>query len=467
MPVLRPIRLASLVVLALLAGSAATASAVPRMPVGFYDDPSLRWARTQAQNLAAAAAAHASVIHTTADWSQIAPRRPRNPSNGNDRAYRLSDLDALVREAPRYGLQVFVNISGTPRWANGGKPPNHAPLKLSDMRVFAQMLAKRYNGVTGHGYVGRWSVWNEPNLELFLTPQFNGKKIVSPSIYAKIYTSAYRGIKAGNPLAQVAVGETSNRGRDRPIPGVSGSVAPGTFARLLAQAAPKLKFDAWATHPYPHNPSLGPTQRVRYPNVTMLQLGNFEKTLRAGFKRRVPIWITEYGQQTKPELPQGVSRAKQAAFARQALRMAAANPDVEMFTWFIIRDSLVQKTWKSGLLSARGAKKPAYNVFAATARLIDGQYLRAKAGRQPAIKLYVPSLAFRNAIGSTIGLTYRVSNGRTPLAVGQPAPRLARDQSVSFRAAFTPRKGRNYTLVADLNDVNGYTARTTVYIQGI
>ena len=41
----------------------------------------------------------------------------------------------------------------------------------------------------------------EPNLGLFLTPQFRGKTIVSPSIYAKIYKAAYAGIKAGNPLA--------------------------------------------------------------------------------------------------------------------------------------------------------------------------------------------------------------------------------------------------------------------------
>jgi hypothetical protein len=37
---------------------------------------------------------------------------------------------------------------------------------------------------------------------------------------------------------------------------------------------------------------------------------------------------------------------------------------------------------------------------------------------------------------------------------------------VSFRAAFTPQKGGTYTLVADLNDVNGYTVRKTVAILG-
>jgi hypothetical protein len=46
------------------------------------------------------------------------------------------------------------------------------------------MLAARYDGLQGKGYVGLWSVWNEPNLQQFLTPQYVGKKIVSPTNYA-------------------------------------------------------------------------------------------------------------------------------------------------------------------------------------------------------------------------------------------------------------------------------------------
>ncbi len=124
------------------------------------------------------------------------------------------------------------------------------PKKLTDLTTFAKMLATRYNGHQGHGNVGLWSVWNEPNLQLFLTPQFSGKKIVSPAEYAKLYKAAYSGIKAGNKVAQVAIGETSNLGRDKPIAtaGQGQSVAPGTFAKLLAQQ-PGLGSAAWrATH---------------------------------------------------------------------------------------------------------------------------------------------------------------------------------------------------------------------------
>ena len=75
------VALFALVVL-VVAVAAGTARAVPRMPVGFYDDPSFRWAPKPTVNLASAQKAHASIIHVLADWSQIAPTKPKSPLNG-------------------------------------------------------------------------------------------------------------------------------------------------------------------------------------------------------------------------------------------------------------------------------------------------------------------------------------------------------------------------------------------------
>ena len=209
-PVQRGIRVALIALIALLAVPAATVRAATQMPVGFFDDPSFRWSPDRAQNLAAAATAGATVIHTTADWGKIAPTRPAAAGDPNDPAYKLGDLDELVREAGRYGLRVMINITGSPKWANGGLSENHMPKKLSDLTTFAQLLAVRYDGENpGQGSVDLWSVWNEPNLTQFLTPQYVGKKIVSPANYAKLFKAAYAGIKAGNPAAKVAIGETS------------------------------------------------------------------------------------------------------------------------------------------------------------------------------------------------------------------------------------------------------------------
>jgi hypothetical protein len=459
--VLRVVRFAVFALVVMFAMPVAQVSATPRLTVGFFDDPSFRWAPAPDVNFELAQRANASVVHVLADWSQIAEARPASPLDGDDPAYQLSDLDALVRTAPLYNLQVMITISGTPRWANGGKTPNHVPTNVNTLRQFAQMLSARYNGLhAGFGAVSRWAVWNEPNLELFLTPQFEGSRIVSPEIYAKLYRAAYSGIKAGNPLAEVAAGSTSNRGRNRPTD-KSGSVAPATFARLLSEQRPKLQFTAWATHPYPTETRLGPQQRVAYPNVTMTRVKQFGDSLKTWFGRRVPIWITEYAEQTRPEYAGGVSRAQQAADARTALLMAQENPYVEMFVWFIIRDSN-DRTWNSGLVSRGGIKKPAYATFTKAARGIDGQTQMVAPGKQPTIRLDIPYLTYYNSVGARVGTTYEIRDGKKVIAVGQAAGRIASDQTVSFVAKFKPAKGKTYILDAYVNDRHGQVTERSV-----
>jgi Cellulase (glycosyl hydrolase family 5) len=461
--VLRVARFALIAFTALLAIPAVGVQAAPRMPIGFFDDPSFRWSPTRADNLRAAALTGASVIHTTASWASIAPTKPANAANGGDPAYRLGDLDELVFQAGLYGLRVMVDVTATPKWANGGKPPNVMPTRLGDLTAFTHMLAARYDGSTGHGTVALWSVWNEPNLQLFLTPQFVGKKIVGPANYAKLYRAAYAGIKAANPSAKVAIGETSARGRDKPLAGISASVAPGTFAKLLAQQK-GLKFDAWAHHPYPTAPNLPPLQKVRYPNVTLSTLPKFESDLRKFFHRSIPIWITEYGHETKPGEPHGVSLATQAAYAKQALAVAKADLNVQMFIWFVFRDS-AGNPWQSGLFTASGAQKPAYNQFGAVARLIDGTMSTVKPGAPAHVTMYVPFLSHYVAPGAQIGITYTVFDRGGFVVNGQPVATLAPDQSITFTPAFKPEKGHTYTVTAIANEQNGHTEQRTALIR--
>jgi hypothetical protein len=436
------------------------------MPIGFYDDPSFRWSPDREQNLAAAAATGATIIHTTANWALMAPTRPANPANGDDPAYRLADLDELVEKAGLYGLRVMIDITSTPKWANGGKTPNYAPLHPADLTTFARMLATRYDGRPGSkGSVSLYAVWNEPNLQQFLRPQFVGKKIVSPAVYAKIYRAAYAGIKAGNPSAKVAIGETSAQGRDKPTTSSSQTVAPGTFAKLLGQQK-GLRFDAWAHHPYPTARNAKPTEKVRYPNVTLEQLPNFEKTLRAAFHREVPIWITEYGHETKPEEPHGVTRSLQAAYAKQALTIARNDPDVQMFCWFTFRDS-AGNPWQSGLEAASGVPKPSYAAFSSLARLTDGTTQTVRAGLTPRVTMYVPYLTYYSAPGSVVGLTYRVYDGGKLVAVGQPTVVIAPDQSITFTAVFKPVKKHTYTVTADINEPNGHSTTRTALLRAV
>ncbi len=463
MPVSRPLRVALLVV-SLLAVPAATVRAAPRMPVGFFDDPSFRWSSTAAANLKAAGSVHASIVHVLADWSQIAAAKPANPLDGSDPAYKLGDVDALVRTAPKYGLQVLITITGTPKWANGGQTPNHPPTHLSDLTNFAHMLAARYNGNRpGFGAVTHWSVWNEPNLQLFLTPQFGaGGTIVSPREYVKLWTAAYTGIKAGNPAAEVAAGETSNRGHNHPTGGVSDSVAPATFAHLVALADPHMPLAAWAEHPYPSLPRPSATQKATYPEVRLTNIDTFGASLQQWFHKRVPIWVTEWAEQTAPEYnPGGISHAQQAKDVKIALQLASASPYVEMFVWFIFRDSTNQ-TWFSGIETKTGVKKPAFYAFSAAAKNVDGQTIVVAPNRPFTVKVDAPLFTYYDPPGTVVGVTYDVYQGKSVAALGQPRGRTSADQTVTFKVNFKPAKGATYTMHVDVGDKHGWHVKRVI-----
>jgi hypothetical protein len=186
--------------------SATAAQAAPHMWIGFQDDASFRWRPERGQNLADAQQANATIVRAWVVWPQIAPTRPANASDSFDPAYRFDDLDELVRNAQARGLEVLLSPWGTPKWANGGKTPNYAPRNVADWTNFIRALADRYSGKhPGFPAVRFWSIWNEPNLNQFLAPQFVGKKDASPAIYAKLYRAAYTAIKRADPTSVVAV----------------------------------------------------------------------------------------------------------------------------------------------------------------------------------------------------------------------------------------------------------------------
>jgi hypothetical protein len=468
--------LKSLVLVCLLVAVivASRAAAAPRMLVGFQDDPSYRWRDDRANMLDQAQSLGASILRTTVYWSRIARTRPANPRNPFDPAYRFDDLDEFVRGAEQRGMEVMLTIWGTPGWANGGKGQQYSPTNLADLTAFARAVAARYSGTfAGYPFVRRFTVWNESNLGQFLSPQYNSQgQTVSPAVYARLYRAAYAGIKAGNPLALVGMGETSARGRDHPTttPGMQQTVSPGRFARLLSLQRPKLAFDAWSQHPYPLTLTQPPLAPTRYPNVTLANLSRFERDLDTWFGRRnIPIWITEYGYQTRPQEPGGVSWSLQALYMRQVLDFIRRDPRVQMFIWFIMRDDPTS-TWQSGVMSPLSLPKPAFTVFRTIAREVDARnpIFTVKGGLpNPIIRLPALELLVRNGPGVRIGATVRVYLGTRLVGVSQPAPVIAMDGTVSFLAPFVPAIGRTYTLVAELGDANGNNIVRTASIVAV
>jgi Cellulase (glycosyl hydrolase family 5) len=370
---MRRIVLITVLLAAFAALAAPTALAAQRMWVGFHDDPSFRWASDRSERIQASARVGSSVMRLLVHWNSVAAKRPANAVDPMDPAYNFGDVDEAVRTARESNMAVLLTLYGTPRWANGGRGPSFMPTRVLDFKRFSQAIASRYSGRhEGLPAVRFWSVWNEPNLQRFLKPQFDKRgKALAPRNYAALYAAAYQGIKAGNPSAKVAIGETSPRGSDRPR-GIRRIHSPGRFAEAVAKANPRLKFDAWAHHPYPAAPGLKPSHKVRWPNVSLSSLPQFQKSLRKWFKRsKVDIWVTEYAHQTRPQDRLGVSYKKQAAYIRESIAIVRKQPFTKMFVWFVFRDDLGQP-WESGIYTRAGsAKGSAPSAFSRAARSLD------------------------------------------------------------------------------------------------
>ena len=122
----------------------------------------------------------------------------------------------------------------------------------------------------------------------------------------------------------------------------------------------------------------------------MTTLPRFGVNLDKWFGRKnIPIWLTEYGHETRPEDPKGVTYAQQASYLRTAVDMARRNPRVGMLIWFAIRDNPVN-AWQSGLMTQFGLEKPAFDAYSVLAKPLDARnaFVTVKGGvANPAVRV--------------------------------------------------------------------------------
>jgi hypothetical protein len=313
------------------------------------------------------------LIRVNLNWDRVAKRRPAHPQDPADPAYDWSVYDRAIRYAGQNGMQVMLTILFVPSWANGGKPHNVPPNNYNDLRNFAYAAATRYSGhyipntdrfdETYLPAVNYWLAWNEPSNPNWLQ-QTSGGRFVSPRSYARICTAIWEGVHFTNFAGEkVGCGVTGPRGNNvarssRP------SMSPLAFMSATRRAGQR-NLDAYAHNPYYGKPSETPASR---PGGTAVTLGNINTLIglvnKLWGKKR--IWITEYGWQTRPpDRLFGVSFARQAAYVRQSYAIARANPRIDVMVWFMLRDDTnLGIGWQSGLLTAKGKRKPAFSVFA-------------------------------------------------------------------------------------------------------
>jgi hypothetical protein len=305
-------------------------------------------------------------------WKAVAPdpRSAEVPSFERGQAgYRWATYDRVISEARARGMHLLLTISGpVPRWATARRRDCVTRPSAKRFERFVEAVGRRYRG-----QVGIWSVWNEPNHPGYLRPQFTGgrghRRAYSPKLYRRLFLAADRGLRAsGNGRDRLLMGETAPRGTGR-------VVAPLRFLRGVLRSRHRLPADGYAHHAYttragprfhPHNPD----------DVTIGVLSRLVRALdheaRAHrIRRGMPIYLTEFGIQSRPDPFMGVSFTRQAEYRSISEWYAWRNPRVAAFSQYLMRDddpgpgSRVARYggFESGLRTSSGRAKRAYAGF--------------------------------------------------------------------------------------------------------
>ena len=284
------------------------------------------------------------IVRFTLRWNEIARRRPKNPTSPRDPAYDWRRPDRVLRGLRGYGLTPVVTLVGTPPWANGGRTPNFAPPHPLDFRRFATAAARHYP------WIRFWLIWNEPNKRLWLRP-------TRAAIYVQhLLNPGYEAIHAVLPHARVGGGVTGPRGG-------AGGVSPTTWVRSMARAHAKL--DAYAHHPYPVSPSETPSSGgcKNCPWITMATIKKLLILVKRSWGPK-PVWLTEYGYQTRPpDMFLGVPLKRQSSLLSLAAMRAWRLPRVTMLIQYLYRDEVALGRFQTGLLFADDRWKPSLQGF--------------------------------------------------------------------------------------------------------
>jgi hypothetical protein len=405
--------------LACVAPAAATSSAhsaqtPASLTLGFNDsevvasgDPA-----EMALEMGRAAAAGATVWRVQILWSTISPTQPPSltqAANPNWSGYDWSQIDTIVRAVGAAGLQPLLAIQNAPAWAEGPDRPSPAVAPTGTWEpsaswygAFATALATRYSGSfvdqsessAPLPAVRYWEAWNEPNLSVFLTPQWTAsKQPASPAIYRALLNAFYKSVHAVAPQDVVAGGTTAPFGD----PPGGQRMAPVTFWRsLLCLSAGKhphricrdrTYMDAVSHHPYPLGPPT--THAVDAGDISVPDMGKITSLVpiaeRAGTllpKGSKPLWVTELSWDSNPPNPNGLSPALQAQYLEGSLYVMWKE-GASLITWWNIRDDVASPNWASTLASgiyfdgataAQDTPKPSYTAytFPFTAYRING-----------------------------------------------------------------------------------------------
>src|SRR5207237_937550 len=200
-----------------------------------------------------------------------------NPGN-----YSWGGYDWLLAKAKELHWPVLLTVTGpVPKWATSTHRDYLTHPSAAEFQQFMTAVGRHYAS-----QVAFYSIWNEANHPAFLRPQFNANGTpASPRIYRALYQAGYAGLQAAglrNP--QVLMGETAPTG---------------------------------------------------YGSVNVRREGR--NALLHDVAQR-PVFLTEFGVQSRPNRFLGVPVGQQAEWDAIAERIAWSNPRVAAFSQYLLRD---------------------------------------------------------------------------------------------------------------------------------
>jgi hypothetical protein len=392
------------------------------------DDRVLYTMGPQAQTLALnqMQALGVDTLHTLVTWrgfvhDRDATRPPQGFNATDPAAYppdKWNPLDDVVRGATARGIQVLITVTGpAPRWADTCPSSERRRFNAGTCRPsaskfgqFVRAVARRYSGSytdeTGEGVlpaVRRWSFWNEPNLNAWLSPQTakSGRRTVMKgvSMYRALVTAGASGLRAaGHRSDQVLLGETA------PIVPRSRGTAPLSFYRALfcvdsrgrrlrgtaasdvgCSKPKRLPITGVAHHPYTRGAGDPLYKRQASGDITIAYLARLRGAIQQGERSKlVPrgtsskIYLTEFGVSSNPPGKRmSVPLDVQAEWLNQADYIAYRDRSVRSVAQFGLEDdnSFRRDTFQTGLCFTDPPRpcfpKPAYHAYRVPIYVLD------------------------------------------------------------------------------------------------
>jgi len=380
----------------LVAVRAAPAEAELGLTLGFASDPVLEPgpAVSGAEWLDRVRAEGGQIIRVGVSWSGVAPAHPPSgfvASNPASPGYNWSATDAEIKQLVGAGVTPMITIDSAPTWAEGpGMPKDATPgswrPNVADYRAFATAIATRYDGHypdpadpgTFLPRVSIWQGWNEPNLNVYLAPQWqrSGKHwvAVAPGIFRSLSNAFYAAVKAVNSSNFVVLGGTAPFGdppggqRTPPVEFYRSLFCLDGRVALKPVSCPSgTYFDAIDHHPYsissPTTPALNPDD-ASIPDIHKITrvLRAAEKAGRALPKGAKQVWCSEIAWDTDPPNPVQTD----ARWLEQAFYVLWSQ-GVHTILWFQVLDNPpvpnYQSTYQEGIYYLDGEAKPAAVAF--------------------------------------------------------------------------------------------------------